>query len=696
MPRADVLKSLSGLLARPCAVTGISGSLAEAALILGTLRAAVAAAPPGQLHTASLSSGARAGRALLTECGSKASTSLIERRKTSNVHGERAQHAQVRLRCGLAEHSMEAEAMVMEPMSSRLTPDRHAREQATRMQVGAAKFPRERMFGSMARASDACTCGQCQVSAALEVQHSLVTALPGFLGPHSSLMPSAAAHTSADASSSAGRRCNLARGYASNLEQASLTQSQARLHAHPHQPSTSAAAMPGTQIPGVKKTFYKRHLPTPPCTAFASPEGRVLFQEALADGTMAGFFKLMEQFSTQDEPAFCGLTSLSMVLNALAIDPRRIWKGAWRWFHEGMLDCCRPLELVKSEGITLEQASFLARCNGARVDTRYYDSFSETEFRMLVERVCSSGDEHLVVSYSRATLSQTGDGHFSPIGGYHRSRDQVLILDVARFKYPPHWVPLSLLYQAMSRIDAATGRPRGYMLMSAHHLLDSAMFTLDVRHPSWKALSVATTALPQMLAEHLQARAAGAAVQPASEVIGAALRHLLQALPLEDVAHFMVVREQAVGPADRCLPHKAREVLLMEFNGLPLIQAVQQELAQTGLDDVESLSQRVTLLLLLHQPSAWPSPQAWCDSEAASAWASLMDVSMFTIVAAEVAYLRQQFLHVSGLLKTGGPLDPQCNVPSCSHTHVLDCATRTVATRITAPVSALTEGKTPV
>jgi hypothetical protein len=59
--------------------------------------------------------------------------------------------------------------------------------------------------------------------------------------------------------------------------------------------------------------------------------------------------------STQDEPAFCGLTSLTMVLNALAIDPRRIWKGAWRWFNETMLDCCRPLEAVRKEGITLQQ-----------------------------------------------------------------------------------------------------------------------------------------------------------------------------------------------------------------------------------------------------------------------------------------------------------------------------------------------------
>ena len=51
-----------------------------------------------------------------------------------------------------------------------------------------------------------------------------------------------------------------------------------------------------------------------------------------------------------------------------------------------------------------------------------------------VMEVCSTGEEHLVVSYSRRTFSQTGDGHFSPVGGYHKERDLVLILDVARFK----------------------------------------------------------------------------------------------------------------------------------------------------------------------------------------------------------------------------------------------------------------------
>lgn len=52
-----------------------------------------------------------------------------------------------------------------------------------------------------------------------------------------------------------------------------------------------------------------------------------LFSEALQSGTMEGFFKLISYFQTQSEPAYCGLASLSVVLNALAIDPGRKWKG---------------------------------------------------------------------------------------------------------------------------------------------------------------------------------------------------------------------------------------------------------------------------------------------------------------------------------------------------------------------------------
>ena len=63
--------------------------------------------------------------------------------------------------------------------------------------------------------------------------------------------------------------------------------------------------------------------------------------------------------SMQDEPAFCGLASIAMVLNALRIDPLRPWKGPWRVFHEQLLDCCVPLPQVKQQGITLPQVQAL-------------------------------------------------------------------------------------------------------------------------------------------------------------------------------------------------------------------------------------------------------------------------------------------------------------------------------------------------
>ena len=103
------------------------------------------------------------------------------------------------------------------------------------------------------------------------------------------------------------------------------------------------------------------------------------------------------------------------------------------------------------------QAACLARCNGARVESYPYGSVSLEEFRGMVAGACASGESHVIVSYSRQGLGQTGDGHFSPVGGYHEGEDLALILDTARFKYPPHWVPLPVLYRCGGRRRGAGG-----------------------------------------------------------------------------------------------------------------------------------------------------------------------------------------------------------------------------------------------
>ena len=67
-----------------------------------------------------------------------------------------------------------------------------------------------------------------------------------------------------------------------------------------------------------KVEFYKRTLPET-CTAFNSDEGKRLFKEALLAGYANIYFPLAEQFRTQSEPAYCGLSTLVMVLNTLAV-----------------------------------------------------------------------------------------------------------------------------------------------------------------------------------------------------------------------------------------------------------------------------------------------------------------------------------------------------------------------------------------
>ncbi|KAG2405920.1 Glutathione gamma-glutamylcysteinyltransferase [Vigna angularis] len=152
--------------------------------------------------------------------------------------------------------------------------------------------------------------------------------------------------------------------------------------------------------------LYRRELPSP-AIEFASPLGKKLFGEAHEQGTMEAFFKLISYYQTQSEPAYCGLATLSVVLNALAIDPGRKWKGPWRWFDESMLDCCEPLAQIKLEGITFGKVACLARCNGAKVEAFRSDKSSVDEFRKRVISCSQSEDSHVIVSYHRTPLNQS-------------------------------------------------------------------------------------------------------------------------------------------------------------------------------------------------------------------------------------------------------------------------------------------------
>ena len=64
--------------------------------------------------------------------------------------------------------------------------------------------------------------------------------------------------------------------------------------------------------------FHRKPLPEG-CLDFGSEPGILLFGRTLAAGGMRTYFALAPQFHTQDDPSFCGLGTLVMVLNALMV-----------------------------------------------------------------------------------------------------------------------------------------------------------------------------------------------------------------------------------------------------------------------------------------------------------------------------------------------------------------------------------------
>lgn len=313
-------------------------------------------------------------------------------------------------------------------------------------------------------------------------------------------------------------------------------------------------------------SFYKRPLPSG-LVPFASEEGRRLFQEAMAAGTMAGYFALAEQFHTQADPAFCGLGTLVVVLNALAIDPgpHRLWKGPWRWFSEEHLDCCRPLPEIQRTGLSIPQLACLARCNGARVDVQYGETTTLAEFRQAVREAASAaGEPHLVVSYDRATLGQTGSGHYSPVGGYHADSDRALILDVARFKYPPHWVPVEDLFRALLPPDATTGRSRGFLRFWRRTDVAS-LCSLQATDTTWRGLLCELFNADAMAANSLEEF----------------LQRLFQALPPQTLDLIKRTLDDSSAPSEL---QSAQAALWQELEKTEIAQLLRTALAKTSPD----------------------------------------------------------------------------------------------------------------
>ena len=58
-------------------------------------------------------------------------------------------------------------------------------------------------------------------------------------------------------------------------------------------------------------------------------------------------------------------------------------------------------------------------------------------------------------------VGMDGTGHFSPVVAFEPESDSALVLDVARYKYPPVWMPVETLFAGINTTDASTRAMRG-------------------------------------------------------------------------------------------------------------------------------------------------------------------------------------------------------------------------------------------
>lgn len=211
-----------------------------------------------------------------------------------------------------------------------------------------------------------------------------------------------------------------------------------------------------------------QHVPLPPTlVALDSPEGQRLFEEADA---RADYWSLSEQYVTQQSGNFCGVASGVMVLNALQVSaPIDKQTGSPFFTQDDFFNDCarRVLSPTLMPGMTIDQLVDLLQCHPARAQAFHAGETPLEEFRTLAARNLATPGDFIVVNYDRAGVGQEKMGHISPLGAYDAKTDKFLLLDVARYKYPPVWADATALFAAMHTDDFVAGKTRGFVVVTA-------------------------------------------------------------------------------------------------------------------------------------------------------------------------------------------------------------------------------------
>ena len=203
---------------------------------------------------------------------------------------------------------------------------------------------------------------------------------------------------------------------------------------------------------------------------FRSERGGDLLLESEAH---EAYFPLASNFVTQQNQAYCGVASIVMVLNALGLPAPSVPEfDPYKTFTQANVlseqtDAVLPRDTLAKIGMTLDQIGGILESYPIDAEVRHAAHSSVDQFRTEASEYLGSPDRFVIVNYLRKAINQERGGHISPLAAYDKDTDRFLILDVARYKYPPVWVATSDLFAAMNTTDSDNNnQTRGYLMIS--------------------------------------------------------------------------------------------------------------------------------------------------------------------------------------------------------------------------------------
>lgn len=203
-----------------------------------------------------------------------------------------------------------------------------------------------------------------------------------------------------------------------------------------------------------------------------SPEGLTRMESCQSK---ANFWKLLRYYESQIMPTGCSIASSVIALNALAVIPPKSkqFEKYPMFTQENFLtiefsEIVSPIDVIE-RGMSQKELAEVLRLLPISVTMHEALSLSEDEIRSLLVAALENPNQCVLALFQRKVLNQKGGGHWSPVAAYDAASDSFLILDVARFKYPPFWVNATDLIHAMQTHNLY-GQSRGFLILDSSAL----------------------------------------------------------------------------------------------------------------------------------------------------------------------------------------------------------------------------------